>query len=282
MRVARLWVEGDELAALVHEGALYRVDLLDDVLGSSLPRELWSTAGQFLRRVFSMGLVDLAEHEFELRDGLEADDCTVTCPPARWLPPCGAEPALFELRSGASSPLRLEGRSLLGHEAHAPTPDERDLLVFPCIGLIVSEDLRFASVPEIEAAMPWMSLGLAWTVVPWEARALAEGLGAGGGRVLGTHLGPWLQPVIDGDCSLKMCRARGEELGSVVQVDRARVAGCLQRVARFSGLRAGDVVLLVAPEGLAVGVGEWVDVQNPALGSLRGCVGLSASRASSS
>jgi hypothetical protein len=273
MRVARLGLEGDELAALEHEGQLYRVDHLDDALGSPLPRGLWPVAGQFQRRVFSLALVGLDDHDFELRDGLDASDCVTRCPPAWWLPPCGQDAALFELGPGASSPLRLEGRSLLGHEARARAPAAGGVVVSPCVGLIVSEDLRLPSALEVERSLPWMSLGLAWTAVDAETRALAEGLGRGPGRELGTHLGPWLQPVTAGAMALQIQQEGGDAVAATLEVDLARVAEVMSRRAGFAELRAGDVVLLVSPGRLAVEVGRWVDVESSALGRLRGRVG---------
>lgn len=276
MRIARLRLEGDDLAALVYEGGLYRVDLLDDVLGSSLPRDLWETAGRFDRRLFSMGAVDLAEHQRELSDGLDAEDCRVTCPPAQWLAPCGLDPALFEWRPATSSLLRLDGRSLFGHNTCTPTPETSKIVVRPCIGLILNEELHLTSAAEIERALWGMCLGLAWTVLSWETCALAEGLGAGAGRSLGTHLGPWLQPVEPGDYLLQIRCGNSHFLATNLTLDRTRCAELLLRVVRFSRLSAGDVLLLVASDELSPSVGEWVEVYHPALGTLRGRAGLSA------
>jgi hypothetical protein len=118
-----------------------------------------------------------------------------------------------------------------------------------------------------------MSLGLAWTAVDAETRALAEGLGRGPGRELGTHLGPWLQPVTAGAMALQIQQEGGDAVAATLEVDLARVAEVMSRRAGFAELRAGDVVLLVSPGRLAVEVGRWVDVESSALGRLRGRVG---------
>jgi hypothetical protein len=272
MRVARLGLDGVELAALEHEGRLYRVDLLDDVLGSPLPRELWPLAGDFQRRVFSMALAGLDTHAFELQDGIDVADCEVSCPPACWLPPCGQHAALFELRPGASLPLPLDGRSLLGHETRGRTPEDSVVEVTPCVGLIVGEDLRLPSPTEVRAALPWMSLGLAWSAPGVGEEAERQGLGPGPGRSAGTHLGPWLQSAVEGPVELRTLGAEGPRTVEI-EVDLDRVTAVMSRPSGYGELRAGDVVLLPAPGRLVAGVGVWIEVESVALGRLRGRLG---------
>jgi hypothetical protein len=272
MRVARLGLDGFELAALEHGGRLHRVDLLDDVLGSPLPQGLRSLAGNFQRRVFSMALAGLDVHAFELQDGIDVADCEVSCPPACWLPPCGQHAALFELRPGASLPLPLDGRSLLGHEARGRTPEGSVAEVTPCVALIVGEDLRLPSPVEVRAALPWMTLGLAWSAPEVEAEAERQGLGPGPGRGAGTHLGPWLQPAVEGPVELRITGAEGPKILEI-EVDLDRVAAVMSRPSGCGELRAGDVVLLSAPRRLMARVGAWVEVESVALGKLRGRLG---------
>jgi hypothetical protein len=273
MRVARLWHEGEALAALAHEGALYRVDLLDRALGSALPPGLLDGAGGFQRRVFSMALAGLEEHDFELRDGIEVEDCALTCPPARWLPPCGQDPALLELRPGASLPWRLDGRALWGHEVRARATGS-SLLVRPCLGLVLQEDLHLPSPREVRRALAWLCLGLAWVDPTLAARAAAEGVGASPGRLPGTHLGPWIQPAEEGVFVLTLDRQRpGEGLACAIALELDRVALVVAQQAAHADLRAGDVVLLSSSLECPVEEGEWVSVSEPKLGVLRGRVG---------
>ncbi|MCS6901736.1 MAG: hypothetical protein RMJ98_19025 [Myxococcales bacterium] len=261
-----------------HGGRLYRVDLLDDVLGSPLPKELWSLAGGFQRRVFSLAMAGLDSHAFELQEGIDVADCEVTCPPAWWLPPCGQHAALWELRPGASLALPLNGHGLLGHEARGHRPEGDSVEVTPCIGLILSEDLRLPSPAEVYAALSWMSLGLAWSDPVVMEEAERHGLGPGPGRGVGTHLGPWLQPATEGSVEVRLHGIVGGPKDIQVEVDLGRVASLMCRVSGSGELRAGDVILLPAPVLLEAKVGVWVEVESVALGKLRGRLGLSVSR----
>lgn len=259
--------------ALEHEGGLYRADWLDDVLGSPLPDDLLPLAASFRRRVFAMGMAGLDNHAFELADGTRLDDCKLPSPPDRWLPPCGEDPALFELPPEATLPLRLESRALRGHDADAPSLG-RPLRVSAALALILTEDLRLPSIDEARGALGGACLALCWVDPQLDAQARREGLGPGPGRSPGTHLGPWLgTDPLPARVELALAAA-GRSVQKVTVVEPIkRAAEAVRVLGQRLDLKAGDAVLVAAAGHAEVRPGEQVAMRGPGLGELWGWSG---------
>lgn len=273
MRLARLWVDGRDVAAIAHDGRLYRVDRLDAVLGAPLPPDILPVAQTFSRRVFGLAMAGLDDHEREILEGMRLGDCEAPAG-AVLLPPCGRSPALLQATPGVDLPLRLDGRALFGHERAAPTPFSGGALwVQGAVALVLGEDLHLPAPDEIAPAIGGLCLALAWGSTEAEASSLRAGLGPAPGREPGTHLGPWLttgKPPPSVTLEVEVDRDRRQQQ---VPVDLDLVARSLSRLGRAADLLAGDVVLLPAQHRIHIDRGQWARVSAPALGALRGRVG---------
>jgi hypothetical protein len=283
LRVARMPFDGLDLTALLFEGAFYRVDVLDELLGAPFSNDLGITA-EFHRRIFGMASAGLGPHLEALADGHRADEARVEFGPRRpLLPPLGRTPTLLEapLDAPPSAPalaLRIDGRALLGHEASGLVPDAvGPLRVRPALALVLGDDLHKPRPEEAAKAVLGVCPALAWTALDDERRALEAGLGPGPGRDVGTHLGPWLtyrQAFEQGlELDLRLVTGQNSLRAKRVRLDRERYGGILARAARYGDLTAGDALLLTVGPGLEVALAHEVRLEAGPLGTLSGRLG---------
>ncbi len=273
MHVARCLIEGQEEALLEHQGGLYRVALLDEILGAPLPTDLLARSQSFETRIFGLALAGLDDHAEALADGTRLDDAALTEPPLL-LPPCGARAAVLELPAGQEGDLTLplRGATLRGPEA--PLADLRggSLLVAPALAYILGDELVGGSPEAADRAIVGLCLALAWSSSRLEREGQIADLGPGPGRDIGTHLGPWFSTEAVTDSPVAIALRCGDNLAIQIRIspERPRIAHALARAARHGPLFAGDVILLVSPERLVVGPGQRVTATAPGLGLLRG------------
>jgi hypothetical protein len=274
MRVARCLIDGQEEALLEHAGALYRVALLDEILGAPLPTDLLARSLSFGTRVFSLALAGLDDHADALADGTRLDDAALGGLPLL-LPPCGARAAVLELPAGQRGDLTLalRGATLRGPDAPVADPEGGSLLVAPALAFVLGDDLLIGGDPAAAArAIVGRCLALAWSSPRLERDGRLAGLGPGPGREVGTHLGPWLSTdeLPDAPLDVELRIADRVPIRVRINQERERVARALACAARQGPLLAGDVLLLVSPERLVVAPGETVVATAAGLGALRG------------
>ncbi len=280
MRVARVPVEGLDLAALLFEGAFYRVDVLDELLGSPFSSDLGVTA-EFHRRVFGLASAGLGLHLEALADGHRADEARVELGPRRpLLPPLGRSPTLLEapLEGELALAGRVDGRALLGHEASGLVPEDvGPMRVRPALALVLGDDLHKPRPDEAAKAVLGVCPALSWAALDDERRALEAGLGPGPGRDVGTHLGPFLtyrQAFEFGlELDLRLVSGQASVRSKRVRLERERYGAIFARAARYGDLAAGDALLLTVGPGLEVAVAQEVRLEAGPLGTLRGRLG---------
>jgi hypothetical protein len=280
LRVARVPFEGLDLTALLFEGALYRVDILDELLGSPFSSGLGVTA-EFHRRVFGLASAGLGPHLEALADGHRADEARVELGPRRTLlPPLGRSPTLLEAPIDGAHALatRIDGRALLGHEASGLVPDNvGPLRVRPALALVLSDDLHKPRAEEAAKAVLGVCPALAWSSLEDERRAIEAGLGPGPGRDVGTHLGPWLtyrQAFEYGfELDLRLSSGQSSVRSKRVRLERERYGAILARAARYGDLAAGDALLLTVGPGLEVPAAQEARLDAGPLGLLAGRLG---------
>lgn len=272
MHVARCLIEGHEETLLEHAGVLYRLALLDAILGAPLPSDLLGRSLSFETRIFRLALAGLDDHAAALADGTRLDDAALLEPPLL-LPPCGARAAVLELPAGQPGDLclALRGSTLRGPGAPVADPRGGALLLAPALAYVLGDDLLDASPEAAERAIAGLCLGLAWSSSRLEREGQIAGLGPGPGRDLGTHLGPWLSTDLP-DEPLEIALRCGDKMNIRIRIDpeRPRVARALALAARHGPLFAGDVLLLVSPERLLVAPDQRVAASAPGLGLLHG------------
>jgi Fumarylacetoacetate (FAA) hydrolase family len=280
LRIARVPIEGLDLTALLFEGAFYRVDVLDELLGTPFSSELGVTA-EFHRRVFGLASAGLEPHLEALAEGHRADEARVELGPRRpLLPPLGRSPTLLEAPLEGSTPLatRVDGRSLLGHEASGLVPDEvGPLRVRAAIAVVLGDDLHKPRPDEAAKAVLGVCPALAWSALDDERRAVEAGLGPGPGRDVGTHLGPFLTYrrafEFGLEIDLRLTCGAASARHKRVRVERERYGAILARAARYGDLAAGDALLLTVGPGLEVPVAHEVRLDAGPLGTLGGRLG---------
>jgi len=282
MRVAHISAAGQALIALEHAGDFYRVDVLDALLGSPLPADIVPLASRFSTRIFSLGWAGLSEHVEELQSGFQVPAAKVA---SEWtttlLPPTGEHPALIEVPATGSSEiaLRLNARTLLGAGAigrlqHQAGP----LKVAPAVALVLGDDLHLPDPDTVLRSVAGYALALAWSSVTEEREGLAQGVGPGPGRDVGTHIGPCLvhpRDVHTADpLTVTLSIGSDPEVPYAFPFDPARLGRVLARAAKFGDLYAGDVLLLVGQPRLPVVAGQLVTAcANEAFGTLEGRLG---------
>jgi fumarylacetoacetase-like protein len=280
LRVARVPFEGLDLTALLFEGAFYRVDVLDELLGSPISNDLGVTA-EFHRRVFGLASAGLTAHLESLADGHRADEARVELGPRRHLlPPLGRSPTLLEAPIDGALPLaaRVDGRALLGHETSGLVPDGvGPLRARPALALVLGDDLHKPRPDEAAKAVLGVCPALAWSSVDDERRAVEAGLGPGPGRDVGTHVGPFLtyRQAFEAGLELDLRLASGQQSARLkrVRLERERYGAILARAARYGDLIAGDALLLTVGAGLEVGAAQEVVLDAGPLGTLSGRLG---------
>ncbi|HEU4404036.1 MAG TPA: fumarylacetoacetate hydrolase family protein [Polyangiaceae bacterium] len=280
LRIARVPIEGLDLTALLFEGAFYRVDVLDELLGTPFSSELGVTA-EFHRRVFGLGSAGLEPHLEALAEGHRADEARVELGPRRpLLPPLGRSPTLLEAPVDGPTPLaaRVDGRALLGHEASGLVPDDvGPLRVRAALALVLGDDLHKPRPEEAAKAVLGVCPALTWAALDDERRALEAGLGPGPGRDVGTHLGPFLtyrQAFEFGlELDLRLVSGSSSARYKRVRVERERYGAILARAARYGDLTAGDALLLTVGPGLEVAAAQEARLEAGPLGTLSGRLG---------
>lgn len=272
MRVARLALYGQELCAIEHRGALYRVDRLDAILGAPLP----SGTATFQRRVIALGLGTLRDHVEALEEGTRLDDATVHVPPAQILPPTSTSPRVRDVTAQSTELCAPVPGRVLAHDTIGLLPrGAGPLVVAGAVALVIADDLHLPTEAEARHAILGMTLGIAWSLAADEQTAIAAGLGPMAARDVGTHLGPWLTEIDGAEHALDL-RAGSRSLHTRLSLAEDRVARIVARAGRFEDVHAGDVFVFVSPDRLSVEAGEDVTVSSVELGTLRGRIGAAA------
>jgi 2-keto-4-pentenoate hydratase/2-oxohepta-3-ene-1,7-dioic acid hydratase in catechol pathway len=253
MRVARVFHPASPcpLVALERDGSLYDVAELDRQFGTPPSQRVPFDKSDFHLRVFALRCVGLEKLDDHLRGGDRPTEARLSKGSLLWLPPCSAERALY-VQIDHLPPLDAvndfpqyhlgNARTLFAHQETVPFPhDEPHPEAEVVIAALIGEELRAASVQEVEEAIVGYSILIRWVAPLAEKRS-----GWTHGRNFATSLGPFLVTK-DEAGSIDALRLRLRVAGEARDLNPERssawtLSDAIAHISRHVPLMPGDVV----------------------------------------
>lgn len=199
MRVARVFHPSSPTPLLVLErdGCLYDVAELDRQFNTPTSQRVPFAEADFHLRVFALRGVGLEKLDDYLRGGDRPTEARLSKSRLLWMPPCSGDKALYVQidglpRRGATDEFPQyhigNARNLFAHQETVPFPhDETHPEAEVVIAALIGEELRAATVEDVEEAIVGYSILVSWIAPVAEKRS-----GLTHGRAFATSLGPVL------------------------------------------------------------------------------------------